>query len=205
MVIGVDFDNTIVCYDELFHRLATERALIPATLPRDKQSVRDYLRVQGQEDDWTELQGWAYGPRIGAAQPFPGVLDFFRACRQRGLSVYIISHKTRKPARGPQVDLHESAREWLVVQGFHLHDVAGLPRDSVFFAETKQEKLERIAALGCTHFIDDLPEFLLDPRFPPDVVRVLFDPWDRQAGQVPFHRAQSWDDLQRHLLSGEPS
>jgi len=29
-MIGVDFDNTIVCYDALFHRVARERGLAPA-------------------------------------------------------------------------------------------------------------------------------------------------------------------------------
>ena len=41
MVLGVDFDNTIVRYDELFHSVAVERGLIPATLPaRKKRSAR---------------------------------------------------------------------------------------------------------------------------------------------------------------------
>jgi hypothetical protein len=37
----------------------------------------------------------------------------------------------------------------------------------VFLEPTKADKLTRIATLGCTHFIDDLPEFLSDPGFPP--------------------------------------
>ena len=32
MILGVDFDNTIVAYDSLFHRVALERGLIPADL-----------------------------------------------------------------------------------------------------------------------------------------------------------------------------
>src|SRR5262245_43078397 len=45
MLIGVDFDNTIVSYDALFHRIATERDLIPADLPVNKTAVRDHLRA----------------------------------------------------------------------------------------------------------------------------------------------------------------
>src|SRR5881392_3621645 len=73
MLVGLDFDNTIVCYDRLFHRLATERGLLPHGVAENKGAVRDYLRSIGREDDWTEMQGVGYGPRISDAEPFPGV------------------------------------------------------------------------------------------------------------------------------------
>ena len=71
MVLGIDFDNTIVRYDELFHGVAVERGLIPASLPVRKNDVRDFLRQQDRERDWTELQGYVYGPRMAGARPFP--------------------------------------------------------------------------------------------------------------------------------------
>ena len=39
MIIGVDFDNTIVCYDKVFHVAAYEKGLIPADLPVSKGRV----------------------------------------------------------------------------------------------------------------------------------------------------------------------
>ena len=83
MRIGVDFDNTIVCYDGLFHRVALEQGLIPASLPANKGGVRDYLRQIGREDDWTAMQGTVYGARMLEASAFPGVLDFFRRAVRR--------------------------------------------------------------------------------------------------------------------------
>ncbi len=205
MVIGVDFDNTIVCYDRLFYDLAVERSLIPQTVSADKESVRNYLRGQGREEAWTELQGLAYGLRIGEAEPFFGVREFFAACRRRGIPVYVVSHKTRLPVRGPPLDLHEAARGWLERHGFHDRAQIGLPREGVFFAETKQGKLQRIGQLRCSHYIDDLPEFLLEPGFPSEVEPLLFDPWDRHAGRVPFARVTSWDAARRLLLTrGSP-
>ena len=44
MRLGLDFDNTIVCYDGLFHRVAREEGLIPAALPATKSDVRNHLR-----------------------------------------------------------------------------------------------------------------------------------------------------------------
>ena len=101
MRIGIDFDNTIVCYDGLFHRLARERNLIGPDVRPLKGEVRDYLRRIGREDAWTELQGYAYGCRLVEAEPFPGAREFLARCRQQGIECLIISHKTRRPFAGP--------------------------------------------------------------------------------------------------------
>ncbi|MEI6504076.1 MAG: haloacid dehalogenase-like hydrolase [Armatimonadota bacterium] len=191
MILGVDFDNTIVCYDEVFHAAALERELIPAHLPVSKDSVRDYLRRCDQEEAWTELQGYVYGPRMRDAQPFPGVLEFLGDCAKAGLPLWIVSHKTRHPYRGPQYDLHESARQWLADHGVH---EAGLARDHVFFELTKLDKLQRLGQIGCTHFIDDLPEFLAEPTFPAGVERLLFDPNDHHPREQRFPRLRAWSE-----------
>lgn len=203
MLIGVDFDNTIVCYDRLFHRLAAERGWIPGNLDADKSSVRDYLRREDREEDWTLLQGIAYGSRIDEATSFPGVETFFSQCHIRQVPVCIISHKTRHPYRGPDFDLHQAARGWLTSHRFLGETAIALPEERVFLEETKQAKLARIAAAGCTHFIDDLPEFLLEEDFPTGVCRILFDPADKYAKCADLHRFTSWQSLQVHFFPQE--
>lgn len=192
-MIGIDFDNTIVCYDDVFARVAVDLGLVPPGAATSKTAIRDHLRAAGQEDRWTELQGTIYGPRMPDAPPFPGVLEFFHACRAAGVPVAIVSHRTRFPYLGERHDLHAAARGWLVRQGFHSAAGIGLPEDRVFFEETKEAKLARIAALGCTHFIDDLPELLAHPLFPANVRRILFDP--RAAAPLPADtsRLSAWD------------
>ena len=64
MILGVDFDNTLVCYDSLFYRVALEKEAIPSKCAPTKRAVRDHLRENGLEDLWTELQGYVYGKRI---------------------------------------------------------------------------------------------------------------------------------------------
>lgn len=181
LLIGVDFDNTIVRYDELFHRLASERGLIPDRVPPSKEHVRDYLRAAGREDDWTELQGYVYGARMDEAAAFPGVLEFFAEATRRPIDVVIISHKTRHPYRGERYDLHHAARHWLEINGFFDRSRIGLSQSAIFFEETKAGKLERIGRQHCTHFIDDLPEFLLEEAFPPGTERILFRPQGDEA------------------------
>jgi hypothetical protein len=202
MCIGVDFDNTIVCYDELFHRVAVEQGLIPASVPVTKSAVRGYLERCGKGDAWTELQGYVYGERLQEAVPFPGVLEFFGRCALAGWPLAVISHKTRRPVIGPPFDLHRAAHRWLEAQGFYDPGRIGLSRDRVFFELTQPEKVGRIARVGCSVFIDDLPEVLTHPDIPVGVRRVLFDPHDRHGADERLQRMTSWAEIERWVRCG---
>ena len=202
MIIGIDFDNTLVSYDTLFHRVACAQGLIPADLPVSKTAVRDHLRATGREALWTEMQGTVYGARLAEAEAFPGALNFLKACRQRGIPVRIISHKTRQPYLGARHDLHAAARAWLQQHGL-TGPATGLADEHVFFELTKAAKLGRIDACGCTHFIDDLPELLNDPAFPTEVARFLFDPQNAHAAAGNVSRHSSWTSLHASLLEAE--
>ena len=200
MRIGVDFDNTIVCYDELFRTVARERGLVPRDIPASKGAVRDHLRRSGREELWTELQGCVYGARMAEARPFPGAIEFLRRCRREHIPLWIISHRTRYPYLGEQHDLHQAARRWMDLQGFGDPGGIGLAPDHVYLELTKQDKLARIAEVGCTHFIDDLPEFLAEPGFPAGVEKILFDPANQYSTCRTARVLPSWEAIGRLLL-----
>lgn len=201
MRIGVDFDNTLVCYDLVFHAAAVERGLVPAGLPPTKNDVRDYLHGCGRNSAWTELQGYVYGVGIRDAPPYPGALDFLRRCREAGIDACIVSHKTRYPAAGTRNDLHAAARDWLERYGYS--DRAGTARSmrGLHFEPTRQRKLKRIQETGCTHFVDDMAECLLESGFPSLVSRILFDPHRRHSPNRRLAVAESWAAIERLLLS----
>ncbi len=198
MQLGIDLDNTLICYDDLFRRLAWEAGALNESIPPRKDAVRDALRQAGQEPLWTALQGLAYGPRLCDATPFPGIAAAFAAFHARGWRVAIVSHKTRTPYAGPAYDLHQAARDWLAAQPWIelVHEV--------FLEETKSAKLQRIASLGCDWFIDDLPELLTAPEFPAEVRRVLFDP-HRQSTELPgILRLTDWHTAAALLSEERP-
>lgn len=198
MRIGIDFDNTVVSYDELFHRVALERNLIPRELAATKRSVRDHLRQAGKEDIWTELQGYVYGARMEDAAAYPGAMAFFGWARTAGVSLAIVSHKTRYPFLGHPYDLHEAARGW--VDKFLIHAADPLiTMHEVYFELTKGEKLARIAQLELDYFIDDLPEILLAEEFPRRTIRVLFDPDRTHAVDPRMVAFSEWDSLTGYL------
>jgi hypothetical protein len=197
MRIGIDFDNTIACYDGVFHRAAVEQGLIPPGVPTDKTSVRDYFRSAGREDAWTELQGHVYGARMDLVACYPGVDAFLRRARAGGHTVFVISHKTRTPYLGEPHDLHTAAVQFLQAQQIVGSD--GVPGDHVFFELTLPEKLARIRAQGCDVFIDDLPELLAEPAFPSGARPILFDP-DGHYPSASFETHRTWDSIAGALL-----
>lgn len=199
MRIGIDFDNTIANYDGVFHAAALERGLIPADLGRGKNAVRDYLNGAGRKDDFTELQGYVYGARMDLVSPYAGAVEFVREAVAAGHEVYVVSHKTRTPILGPVYDMHAAARGFLEAQGFFGPGMLTLER--TFFELTKEEKVARAAALELEAFVDDLPEILTMPGFPPAARRLLFDPQDALAARADgLERFADWPAIRRALL-----
>ncbi|HLG68796.1 MAG TPA: hypothetical protein VK009_00070 [Chloroflexota bacterium] len=196
----MDFDNTIVCYDDLFHAVALERGLIPADLPVRKTAVHNYLHETGRPSAWTELQSVVYGERLLEAAPFPGALEFIRTCRRSGIAVRIVSQKTRYPYLGGRHDLHARAHQWLADAGFYDRARAGLLPQDVYFEATLQDKLERVRELRCDVFVDDLTKVLLAAEFPQGVERVLFDPYSEAPSGWQFPRVCSWLEAQQSVL-----
>ena len=202
MRIGIDFDNTIACYDGVFHAAALERGLIPANLASDKNAVRDYLNSNGRADDFTELQGHVYGARMELATPYPGFAEFVATARKAGHHLFIVSHKTRHPILGSRHDLHAAARGFLIARGLVGGASGQIDPADVFFELTKEAKVGRIAALGCKAFIDDLPEIFASPDFPGAARRILFDPANQftdLARQRQLGRRGTWAAIEAEL------
>ena len=199
MRIGIDFDNTIACYDGVFHAAALERGLIPETCGTSKNAVRDHLNGSGRKDAFTELQGWVYGARMDLVAPYPGFLDFVDAARTAGHELFVVSHKTKAPILGPAYDMHAAARGFLAER--LLASEARIPGGNVFFEVTKEEKVARIGALRCDAFVDDLPEILGMEGFPERARPLLFDPdGHHAAAALPYARYAAWADIAAALI-----
>lgn len=202
MIIGIDLDNTIIDYRGVFHRHAVRRGLIPPSVGAGKDDVRDYLRAAGREDEFTELQGFVYGPGLSEARPFEGLREAIARLQQHGASLAIISHKTPRPYIGPPYDLQGFARAWLCSNDLVGAGPGRIPPEMVFLEPTKADKLARIAGLGCDWFVDDLPEFLGEPNFPCSVRRILFDPEHKATADVRWQIARDWHSVVNLILSG---
>jgi hypothetical protein len=186
VLIGLDFDNTVVRYDAVFESLARQRDLPAQVAAGGKTAIRDFLRGDGREDDWTIMQGEAYGAHMASAEEFEGVGDFIRSAIHRGHRLVVVSHRTHSPYLGPPWDLHASAREWLAKRDFS--QLLG----DFFLEETAANKAARISALGCEVFVDDLWEFLERPDFPVGARKIWFDPSGSDQARPGLERLGGW-------------
>ena len=202
MRIGIDFDNTIACYDGVFYAAALERGFIDKSIATDKNSVRDDMESRGLKEAFTELQGYVYGARMDLVSPYSGVLDFVKKAINDGHSVFIVSHKTKRPMLGPAYDMHEAARGFLQSRGFINEDTLRI--EDTFFEETMELKVARAASLQTDVFIDDLPKILSMNGFPTGVRKLLFAPIGEGNSpthlESPFETHSSWKSIAEALL-----
>jgi hypothetical protein len=194
MRIGIDFDNTLVSYDRAFALVGMEEGLLPADFVGGKEAVKYWLyRERPDGYLWERLQGLVYGRRIERAELFDGVGEFFRLSRDRDdCRVFIISHKSMLAHHDPlQTNLRTSALRWMKQQGFFDQAGFGLDPGQVFFEETREGKIRRIAELACQIFVDDLPEVLEDAEMPMACRKILF----RAERAGPFERVANWTEI----------
>jgi Ser/Thr protein kinase RdoA (MazF antagonist) len=203
MLIGIDFDNTIADYNSAFAAEAARRGLIPLGAPATKRSIRDRLRrLPDGERQWMAIQGQVYGARMGEAELIEGVAGFLTRCRTQGVKVVVISHKTWHGHFDPaRVDLRDAAKRWMAGQGFFDPDRFGLDPSAVFFEDTRDAKVARIAACGCDVFIDDLEEVLTHPAFPGSTARHLLHPDPGSLPSGPFTAHRDWASLTAGIFS----
>ncbi|MFH2204177.1 MAG: hypothetical protein ABIJ96_13745 [Elusimicrobiota bacterium] len=196
--IGLDFDNTVIRYDDVFCGLARERGWLAAGDDCSKTELRERLvREDGDDLRWQRLQADAYGEHMRRARVFPGCREFLRWAADHGHRVFIVSHKTETSNFAPGVRLRERALAWLQTNEFVSNGVpaeGGVANKDVFFLATREEKVAKIVELRLDLFVDDLLPVLRHAEFPRATCGVHFAPAGsrREAGAV---TAGSWSGV----------
>ena len=194
--LGLDFDNTIIYYDNIFHKIALEKELIPEEFPAQKTKIRDFLIRHNLEEQFTRIQAEVYGKRILEAKPSEGLIKNLMKLKDKNIEIYIISHKTIYPYKGPKYNLHDAAEEWLNKNSFFDKSKLGFSRKNIFYELTKVDKITRIKTLRCTHFIDDLPDILSMINW--ECTKILYDPKNINQ-ENKFNILTNWDHLESIL------
>ena len=203
--IGIDFDNTIIDYSDIFTKQACHLGWIKDKCKKTKQQVRDIVRtLPDGEMKWKKLQGLAYGKFIHDANPFEGVMEFIKRCRLERVDVFIISQKTEyAESLEEKINLREAAFNWLKAKGFLNSKELGLDKSKIFFEHSREGKLNHIHQLQCTHFIDDLEEVFAEPQFQRDVIKILFSPRGEYGGDKSLISCRDWNVIEELVFSHE--
>ncbi|MCJ2164138.1 aminoglycoside phosphotransferase family protein [Pseudodesulfovibrio sp. S3] len=160
-----------------------------------------WIQENGHQN-WTDIQALAYGPRIGQAEAFPGALAFFEFCQRQGIDTCIVSHKTEFAASDPDrtCNLCTAAMSWLEKNSF-FSAASSLTEDKVYFASTRQKKVDIIKELGCDMFIDDLIEVFVEPGYPGQTEQILFFPKGVRPEAFTGTLCTHWDQMIARLDS----
>lgn len=199
MRIGIDFDNTLVNYTNVFafyvRKMIGSGGIVDLST---KDSIRSSIRsLPDGERVWTRLQCKVYGEGVMEAHFADGVITFLLGCKKNNVPVSIISHKTKYCAEGKKHNLHAQAFKFLEINSF-FHKT-GILTDTVFFEETRSAKLLRIKQQKCTHFIDDLIDVFRDKGFPKNTVRMLYSK-SRSGSDPDFLTFASWNAIQNYIF-----
>lgn len=201
--IGLDLDNTLVRYDQVFIELARSSGLIGSDFSGGKKALRDELRLAADgEKNWMRLQGRVYGAHMADAEMFEGVDPFLRHCRETGTDVFIVSHKTEYGHYDPdRTNLREAALNWMKNKGFFSADGYEIDPDQVFFCDTREAKCRQIGSLDLDLFIDDLVEVFLEPDFPLTVEQHLFHPGSGDVPQGTYQVHKTWEEIDHAVFT----
>ena len=193
--VGIDLDNTLIDYGPALGNLVSE------TLGDDeykgasltKAKAKELILSRSGNETWTEAQGKLYSSYLKYAIFFPRAIEVLQKLSSLGKQIVIISHKTKFPYKGEQVNLQDAAEVWLnerlppslvkIKRGINL-----------FFEESISEKVTRIVNENCDYFIDDLDEVLT--LLPSSIVRICFQ-GSREVDGI--FNAKDWEEVQRQF------
>ena len=137
-VIGVDFDNTLIIYDDLLRKLAVDRNLLgrprPARFRASGRSAMRSARSPAEKSSGKNCRPTPTVPRIGEARLAIGAARFLELARAAGITVYTISHKTEWASQDRTgTNLRRAALDWMEANGLFADCGAGLsPRQGLF-------------------------------------------------------------------------
>ena len=191
--LGLDFDNTLIDYDEVFYKIAFQKGLIPKSVERNKASVRTYLVNKNKEEEFILLQGEVYGSKILEAKQSEGMLETLNLLKNNGVKLIIVSHKTKYPYAGEKYNLHYAAKNWLVKNRFFDPAYLAMGEKDVFFEVTKENKINRINQLKLNFFIDDLESIL--QLIGDDVKKILYNPNNIKPKLQGIKELNKWREL----------
>ena len=202
MRIGIDFDNTIACYDRSFQEVAAMMGFDVGARSNSKSAMKQHiLNSSGGETGWQRLQGQVYGKHMLRAEIFPGFLEFLYLCRARGHQLFVVSHKSQfGHFDAERIPLRDQARKWMEINRLFEGDTPLVFMENVYFEPTREAKVARIGMLQCTHFIDDLPEVFQERDFPEATKKILFAPSGKGVGTSEQPVYASWRELSAALL-----
>lgn len=201
MHIGIDLDNTIIDYSNVFGRVGVEMHILPVHFKnKRKQTIKKFLLTAGEEGEqqWMKLQGQVYGPKIHLATLMDGMLMTLSGLLSMNYQVSIISHKTiYGHFTTCNTELRHASTNFLRQKNL-LSICPNFSEKNIYYLSTLDEKIDAINNLNCDVFIDDLPKVFEHKSFPKKPRKILFGDYKFEASSL-YESAPCWPDIAKKL------
>ena len=192
--IGLDFDNTIVNYDETFREIALKLKIIPKKWIGSKIELRTYLIKKNDENLWKKLQGLVYGKYMSKAKINPGLKAFLLKSKILNAKVFIVSHKTIHGHYDKEKNLlRSSALKWI-----RKNKITYI--EKIYFESTILEKVRRIDKLKLNFFVDDLSLILNHEYFPKNTKKILYSKNIPKIKNKKIIYAKTWSSVKNAIF-----
>ena len=166
--IGIDFDNTIANYDDVFSHVAQKFKLINTKWHGDKTELKKKIIKEKNVEVWKKLQGQVYGRYMHLAKVSYGFENFILKSKFSKAKIFIVSHKTKFGHYDKKkIRLRNEALKWIKKKKY-LRDI------KIFFENSIDDKIARINNLKLDYFIDDLEIILKNKLLNKQTKKILF-------------------------------
>ena len=117
--IGIDLDNTIIDYHNLFQTTLEQKTKTKLNRIFSKSNIKEIAKRDYGENFWADIQAKVYGKEIKKAKLMKGFDEFLLYARNKKFKLYIVSHKTNlSQNKEKNYKLIEAANLWLKTNNF---------------------------------------------------------------------------------------
>ena len=143
MRIGIDFDNTIAIYDNIFLNFLKKFNIESELFSNPKDQLKKHLfKDPNGIKKWNKIQGQVYGKDVRKAKIALGFFNFIKLANHFKYEIFIISHKTKfGHFDKSKVNLRDMAILWMDRNSFFDLDALSIKKNNIFFCSSRKEKI----------------------------------------------------------------
>ena len=203
MKIGIDFDNTIAIYDDLFNLENKKYNFTGNKKSNPKETLKkNLLKSKNGLFLWNKFQGSLYGGKIKYAKIASGLKLFLIIAQYFKYEIFIISHKTEYGHYDKnKINLRTEALKWLRQNNFFVKKNLLIKKKNIFFCNSQEDKIQKINSLNLDYFVDDLPVILKHKEIKYNIKKIFYNRFDSKIKDKNIQKFSNWADISNFIFN----
>ena len=202
MKIGIDLDNTIIDYENIFIKTAkVNKFIFQNSKILNKKDLKKTILRKRSIETWQLLQGIVYGKKIKNAQIMSNFISFIKTAEIFDCEIFIVSHKTKYGHYlNKKINLQTEAYKWIKFNLIENNKLKIIKKKNIYFCESLREKVNQINKLDLDIFIDDLPKVVNHTNLSKKILKILLNK-DIDAKNIEVINFKNWLSIKNFLFN----